>query len=141
MTFLILQTFSSHHTHCLLNADVALLMLYTLSSHCTAFCLQMRPFHILHTFSHCTADVTFLIMQTFFSCHTLVASTDDIVFLIVYILSTHGTAFSLCCRFDPPGTAHFPFSYCQHDIPDTADFHLTPQTLSYYFCLILQMRC
>ena len=132
VTFLILQTFSSHHTHCSPNADVALLMLYTFSSHCTALCLQMRPFHIPQFFSHCTADVTFLIMQTFSSHYTLSAPTADIAFLIVYKLSTHSTAFSLYCRFDPPGTAHFPFSYCQCDIPDTADFHLTPYTLLSY---------
>ena len=126
VTFLILQTFSSHHTHCPPNADLALLMLYTFSSHCTAFCLHMRLSHIPHTFSHCTADVTILLMQTFSSHHTLSAPTAAIVFLIVYTLSTHGTAFSLYCRFDPPGTAHFPFPYSQCDIPDTADFCLTP---------------
>ena len=69
VTFPILQTFCSHHALSSPIADVALLMLHILSSHCTTFWLYCRcnPPGTAH-FSPCTADVTFLILQTFSAC-------------------------------------------------------------------------
>ena len=60
VTFLIMKTFSSHHTPCRPAADVTLLILYTLSTHCTAFSLYCRcdPPGIAHfLYSYCRCDI------------------------------------------------------------------------------------
>ena len=88
---------------------------------------------VLNTSFIGTTGVTFLIMKTLSSHHTLSPPITDVTLLTLYTLSTHCTAFSLYCRCDPPGTAHFLYLYCRCDIPDTADFLLTPHTLSSYY--------
>ena len=75
VTFLIMKTFSSHHTPCCPTADATLL--------------------VLHTFSTRTVDVTFLILQTFCSHHTPSPPITDAALLILS-LSPH-TA-QLCDR-------------------------------------------
>ena len=68
-------------------------------------------------------------MQTFFSHHIPCPPSAHVTLLILYTCSSHCTTFSLYCQCDPPGTAHFLYSYCSCDIHDTTDFLLTPHTL------------
>ena len=78
VTFLILQTVSSHHTPCLSATDVPFYSLYTLFSSCTAFSSSLRcdplgTAHFLHSYCRChiaeTAD--FLLKQHTQALHGL----------------------------------------------------------------------
>ena len=118
----LLQMFPSYTVHYLLKPQNLLLV------------LQMRPatLLVLNTFSIGTTSVTFLITQTFSSHHTPSFPTADVTLLILYTVSSHCTTFSLFCRFDPSGRAHFLYSHCRCEIPDNVDFLLQPHTLSSY---------
>ena len=132
VAFLIMKTFSSHHTSCRPAAAVTQLILYTLSSHCTAFSLYCRcdpPGTAHFLYSHCRCDI----LDTTDFLLTPSPPVTDVALLILYTLQLHCISFSSYCRSDPPGTAHFLYSYCRCDIPDTADFLLTPHTLSSYY--------
>ena len=71
-------------------------------------------------------------MQTFSSHHTPCFPTADVTLLILYTGSSHCTTFSVFCRCDPSGSAHFFYSHCRCEIPDNVDFLLQPHTLSSY---------
>ena len=88
---------------------------------------------VLNTLFIGTTGVAFLIMKTISSHHIPCYPAAAVTHLILYTLSSHCTAFSLYCRCGPPGAAHFLYSYCKCDILDTADFLLTPHTLSSYY--------
>ena len=60
ITFLIMKTFSSHHTPSPPITDVTPLILYTLSTHCTAFSLYCRcdpPGTAHFLYSYCRCDI------------------------------------------------------------------------------------
>ena len=109
---------------------------------CTLFLMLQKPSSrtadatllLLNTLSIGNTSVAFLIMKTFSSDHTPCRPAAAVTHLILYTLSSYCTAFSLYCRCDPPGTAHFLYSNCRCDILDTAGFLLTPHTISYYRC-------
>ena len=71
-------------------------------------------------------------MQTFYSHYTPCFPTADVTLLILYTVSSHCTTFSLFCRCDPSGSAHFLYLHCRCEIPDNEDFLLQPHTLSSY---------
>ena len=134
VTLLILQIFSSNCTPCLLAENVAFWCL-SLSPHITQLyhhTSQPSPHTtdatilVLHPFSSCTADVTFLI---FSSNQTPSPPTAYVAILTLYTLFSHCTKFSPYCRWDPAGTTHFLYSYHRCDISDTVGFLLTPGTI------------
>ena len=138
VTLLILQIFSSNCTPCFPTENVAFWCL-SLSPHIAQLyphTSQPSPHTaeatilVLHNFSSCTADVTFLILPTFSSNQTPSPPTAYVAVLILYTLSSHCTKFSPYCRCDPAGTTHFLYSYSRCDISDTAGFLLTPDTIS-----------
>ena len=102
--------------------------------HCTTFSLHCRcnPRGAAY-FSRHTADLTFLILQTLYSKQTPSPPAADVVILILYILLSHSTKFFSYCRCDPPGFAHFLYSYSRCDFFDSADFLLTQDTLSFCY--------
>ena len=108
VTFLILQSFSSHHAPCLSTIDVPFFH-STLSFHPA----QPSPHTVdttllvQKTFSPRTVNVKFFISRL--SPHTTnaVLLLKLIAILMLYTLSLHFRTFSSYCRFDPPGTAHF----------------------------------
>ena len=127
VTFLILQTFFSNlSSYCKWGS----LILYTL--HCTTFSLYCRcnPPGAAY-FSHHTANVTFLILQTLYSNQTPSPPAADVVILILYILLSHWAKFFSYCRCDPPGNVHILYSYCRCEFFDSADFLLTQHTSSF----------
>ena len=71
-------------------------------------------------------------MQTFSLHHTPCFPTADVILLILYTGSLHCTTFSLFCRCDPSGSAHFFYLHCRCEIPNNVDFLLQPHTLSSY---------
>ena len=94
VTFLIMKTFSSHHTPCHPAAVVTLLILYTLSTHCTAFSLYCRceppgTAHFIYSYCRCdipdTAD--FLLTPHTLSFYYRCSPSDTVT------LSSHCTAF------------------------------------------------
>ena len=129
VTYLIMQIFSSHHAPCPPTANVALLILYTLSSHCTTFfsyCRYDTP-GTAHSLSlHCRCDIPDT-TDFFLTPHTL-CSYCKYDLLILQSLSPHSTKLSSCCRCDLPCATHFLYLYCRCGTPDTADFVLTPHT-------------
>ena len=121
--------FLSSYCRCdILDTADFLLTLHTLSSYCRCSSSDTAHSHpqtaqpssptadatllVLHTFYPGTVNVTFLILQTFSSHHTPFPPTEGVALLTLYTLSSHSTTFSLYCRCDPPGTAHFLSSYC-----------------------------
>ena len=152
-------TFSSHcltlSLYCVFSVHV-LTIHFLLTPHTLVIILQMYPLDTVHLLSHCTAfssyyrcdppgaahfsprtaDVEFLILQTFFSHHTPHRPAANVAILVLYIFSSHCTAFFLYCRGDSPCTAHFLSTYCKYDIPDTANFlHKLHPMSSYCRCI------
>ena len=88
---------------------------------------------VLYSFSPRIADVTVLLLQAFSSHHTPCPPTADVTLLtdaVHSLLTLHNTLLVLQIR--PSWCCILLSSYCRCDIPDTADFLLTPQTLSCY---------
>ena len=130
---MILQTFSSHHTHtpCPTTADVALPILWTLSAHYTTstFCTCNLPgtAHFYSLYHKCAI----LILQTFSSHQTPSPLAADVAVLIMHTLLTLHN-FLLVLQVWPSMYSTLLSLYCKCDIPDNADFLLTPRTLSSY---------
>ena len=94
VTFLIMKIFSSHHTPCHPAAVVTFLILYTLSTLCTAFSLYCRcdppgTTHFIYSYCRCdipdTAD--FLLTPHTFSFYQRCSRSDTVA------LSSHCTTF------------------------------------------------
>ena len=130
-----MQTFSSHHTPCFPTADVTLLILYTVSSHCTTFSLLYRcdPSGSTHfLYSHCRCEipdnVNFLLKPHTLSSYSRCSLSDTVYFLFTLYCTTFS---SHCTNFS---WYHTLFSvYCSCHTPHTADFLLSPHTLSFYY--------
>ena len=131
MTFLILQTLYSNQTPSPPAADVVILILYILLSHCTKIFLYCRcdPPGIAHfLYSYCRCDffdsADFLLTQ-----HTL-SFFYKCTLVIIYTFSSNCTVLFLYCRCNPPDTEHFFSSHCRCEILYNADFpHATNPVL------------
>ena len=131
VTFLILQTLYSNQTPSPPAADVVILILYILLSHCIKFFSYCRcdPRGVAHfLYSYCRCDffdsADFLLTQhtpSFYYTCTLV---------IIYTFSSHCTGLPLYCRCNPPDTEHFFSWHCRCDILYNGDFlHITNPVL------------
>ena len=83
VTFLILQTFSSHHTPCPITVDVAILVLHTFSSHYTTFSSYCR----------CDHPGTAQFLSSYCRC--------DSPFIAGFLITPHTLSHTLYCRCNP----------------------------------------
>ena len=133
MTFLMLQTFSLHCKPCPITADVAILVLYVFSSHCTTFSSYCRcdcqdTAQLLSSYCRCDNSFTagFLLTPNTLSYYCRCNRSDAVHFL----LTLHNTLLVLQMRHS--WCCILLCSYCRCETPDTADFLLQPQALSSY---------
>ena len=93
VTFLILHTFCSDHTHCLPTADVALLIHFVLTLHNLLLILQMQQSWYCILSSYCRCDFPDTAELLFNQTHSPL--TANVALLMLYTLSSHCTTFSL----------------------------------------------